>query len=56
LLNFRGDDVEDDSELRGGIPTAHLIYGTAKTLNTANYIALVEMKKLLGVQEPKVLV
>ncbi|XP_068914929.1 terpene synthase-like isoform X2 [Tenebrio molitor] len=50
-----GDDVEDDSELRGGIPTAHLIYGTAKTLNTANYIALVEMKKLLGVQEPKVI-
>ncbi|KAJ3623668.1 hypothetical protein MTP99_017340 [Tenebrio molitor] len=49
------DDVEDDSELRGGIPTAHLIYGTAKTLNTANYIALVEMKKLLGVQEPKVI-
>ncbi|CAH1375960.1 unnamed protein product [Tenebrio molitor] len=50
-----GDDVEDDSELRGGIPTAHLIYGTAKTLNTANYVALVEMKKLLGVQEPKVI-
>jgi geranylgeranyl pyrophosphate synthase len=55
LLNFRVDDVEDDSELRGGIPTAHLIHGTARTFNAANYVLLNEMKNLLDIEEPKVL-
>ncbi|XP_068915771.1 terpene synthase-like isoform X2 [Tenebrio molitor] len=49
------DDVTDDSELRGGIPTAHLIYGVARTCNVTNYVLLTEMDKLLDLQEPKVI-
>ena len=32
------DDVEDNSELRRGIPVAHRIYGVPQTINTANYV------------------
>jgi geranylgeranyl pyrophosphate synthase len=37
VLN-RIDDVEDNSELRRGIPVAHKIYGVASTINSANYV------------------
>ncbi|KAJ2975445.1 hypothetical protein NUW58_g8354 [Xylaria curta] len=43
------DDVEDDSLLRRGLPVANRIYGTAQTINSANYIyfcALQELQKL----------
>ncbi|PLB43536.1 geranylgeranyl pyrophosphate synthetase [Aspergillus steynii IBT 23096] len=43
------DDVEDDSVLRRGIPVAHNIFGTAQTINSANYVyflALQEVQKL----------
>jgi geranylgeranyl diphosphate synthase, type III len=45
----RVDDVEDSSILRRGIPVAHSIFGTAQTINSANYIyfcALGELRKL----------
>lgn len=32
------DDVEDNSELRRGEPVAHSIFGTAFTINSANYM------------------
>lgn len=32
------DDVEDNSALRRGQPTAHTIYGIAQTVNSANYV------------------
>lgn len=32
------DDIEDGSELRRGVPTAHKIYGDAQTINSANYV------------------
>ncbi|KAI5453974.1 hypothetical protein NCC49_004969 [Naganishia albida] len=32
------DDVEDDSQLRRGIPVTHKIYGVPQTINTANYV------------------
>lgn len=32
------DDVEDNSDLRRGIPVAHKIYGVPQTINTANYV------------------
>ncbi|KAH0816621.1 hypothetical protein GEV33_006171 [Tenebrio molitor] len=54
-MGGKTDDAEDDSELRGGIPTAHLIYGTARTFNAANYVTFIEVKKLLDLQEPKVI-
>lgn len=43
------DDVEDSSFLRRGIPVAHSIFGTAQTINSANYVyfcALQELQKL----------
>ncbi|KAI1907768.1 geranylgeranyl pyrophosphate synthetase [Ophidiomyces ophidiicola] len=43
------DDVEDSSVLRRGVPVAHNIFGTAQTINSANYIyflALAELQKL----------
>jgi geranylgeranyl diphosphate synthase type 3 len=32
------DDVEDSSLLRRGLPVAHSLFGTAQTINTANYV------------------
>ncbi|KAJ5301355.1 hypothetical protein PENANT_c023G04803 [Penicillium antarcticum] len=43
------DDVEDNSILRRGIPVAHNIFGTAQTINSANYVyfqALQEVQQL----------
>lgn len=43
------DDVEDNSLLRRGIPVTHSIFGTAQTINSANYVyfgALQELVKL----------
>jgi geranylgeranyl diphosphate synthase, type III len=43
------DDVEDNSILRRGQPVAHSIFGTAQTINSANYVyflALQELQKL----------
>lgn len=48
-LLCRIDDVEDNSILRRGIPVAHNIFGTAQTINSANYVyflALQEAQKL----------
>ena len=30
------DDIEDNSKLRRGVPVAHLIFGVAPVINTAN--------------------
>lgn len=49
ILSTRIDDVEDNSVLRRGTPVAHSIYGTAQTINSANYVyflALQEVQKL----------
>ncbi|KAJ1929913.1 hypothetical protein IWQ60_000794 [Tieghemiomyces parasiticus] len=43
------DDVEDDSDLRRGIPVAHKIFGVPSTINCANLVyfrALHELTKL----------
>ena len=43
------DDVEDGSQLRRGVPVAHSIFGTAQTINSANYVyfrALEELQRL----------
>ena len=48
------DDVEDSSFLRRGSPVAHSIFGTAQTINSANYVyflALQEVHKLSNWQE-----
>jgi geranylgeranyl diphosphate synthase, type III len=48
------DDVEDNSILRRGVPVAHSIFGTAQTINCANYVyflALQELQKLTNWNE-----
>ncbi|KAG1818426.1 farnesyltranstransferase [Suillus subaureus] len=40
------DDIEDDSQLRRGIPVAHKIYGVPQTINTANYIYFLAYQEL----------
>jgi geranylgeranyl diphosphate synthase type 3 len=47
------DDVEDGSFLRRGLPVTHSIFGTAQTINSANYVyfcALQELQKLGNAQ------
>lgn len=40
------DDVEDNSELRRGIPVAHHVYGVPQTINTANYVYFLAVQEL----------
>lgn len=47
LTTTRMDDVEDNSELRRGLPVAHAIYGIPQTINTANYVYFQAMQILL---------
>nr|XP_018264208.1 geranylgeranyl diphosphate synthase, type III [Kwoniella dejecticola CBS 10117]OBR86366.1 geranylgeranyl diphosphate synthase, type III [Kwoniella dejecticola CBS 10117] len=44
------DDVEDNSELRRGLPVAHTIYGVPQTINTANYVYFLAMQELLSLR------
>jgi len=41
------DDVEDDSELRRGVPVAHKIFGIPSTISCANYVYFIALEKLL---------
>lgn len=41
------DDVEDNSTLRRGIPVTHSIFGTAQTINSANYVYFGALQELL---------
>ena len=43
----RMDDVEDNSELRRGLPVAHTIYGVPQTINSANYVYFLAMQEML---------
>ncbi|KAL6739450.1 hypothetical protein Aduo_012904 [Ancylostoma duodenale] len=39
------DDIEDNSVLRRGLPVTHHIYGTPRTINTANYVYFIALDK-----------
>ncbi|CAG2164906.1 unnamed protein product [Oppiella nova] len=41
------DDIEDNSNLRRGIPTAHLIFGVGSTINSANYCYFLALQKII---------
>ncbi|TIA86374.1 hypothetical protein E3P99_03695 [Wallemia hederae] len=45
------DDIEDDSDMRRGLPVAHRIYGTPSTINTANYIYFIALDDLLSLND-----
>lgn len=49
------DDVEDSSLLRRGIPVAHSIFGTAQTINSANYVYFCALQELQKLGNPKAL-
>ncbi|KAF7186861.1 Geranylgeranyl pyrophosphate synthase [Pseudocercospora fuligena] len=49
------DDVEDNSQLRRGIPVAHSIFGTAQTINSANYVYFCALQELLTLNNPEVI-
>lgn len=44
------DDVEDNSELRRGLPVAHTVYGVPQTINTANYVYFLAVQELLKLE------
>ncbi|KAL4934113.1 FPP/GGPP synthase family protein [Aspergillus undulatus] len=46
------DDVEDNSVLRRGTPVAHSIYGTAQTINSANYVYFLALQEVQKLQSP----
>ncbi|KAB8346120.1 hypothetical protein FH972_023168 [Carpinus fangiana] len=47
------DDVEDSSNLRRGVPVAHAIFGTAQTINSANYVYFLALKELGKLNNPR---
>lgn len=46
------DDVEDSSILRRGVPVAHNIFGTAQTINSANYVYFCALQVLFKLNNP----
>lgn len=52
--SHRVDDVEDSSLLRRGIPVAHSIFGTAQTINSANYVYFQALQELVKLNNPEV--
>lgn len=46
------DDIEDSSTLRRGLPVAHSIYGTAQTINSANYVYFLALQELQKLNNP----
>jgi len=47
------DDIEDNSKLRRGSPVCHSVYGTAITINTANYMYFVAMQDVCNMGQPE---
>lgn len=45
------DDVEDNSDLRRGIPVAHKIYGVPQTINTANYVYFLVFSQIFAMAD-----
>lgn len=52
LTCSRIDDVEDSSVLRRGVPVAHSIFGTAQTINSANYVYFLALQELQKLKNP----
>jgi len=50
------DDVEDSSLLRRGLPVAHSIFGTAQTINSANYVYFCALQELQKLKNPNAMI
>ncbi|KAJ1550555.1 geranylgeranyl pyrophosphate synthetase, partial [Cladochytrium tenue] len=46
------DDVEDNSDLRRGIPVAHKVYGVASSINAANYVYFLALQRIADLENP----
>ncbi|ORY98923.1 geranylgeranyl pyrophosphate synthase [Syncephalastrum racemosum] len=46
------DDVQDDSDLRRGVPVAHHIFGIPQTINSANYVYFLALEEILKLNQP----
>jgi len=51
----RIDDVQDDSDLRRGVPVAHHIYGVPQTINTANYVIFLALQEVMKLNIPSMM-
>ncbi|OBZ85510.1 Geranylgeranyl pyrophosphate synthase [Choanephora cucurbitarum] len=49
------DDVQDDSDLRRGVPVAHHIYGVPQTINTANYVIFIALQEVMKLNNPEMM-
>jgi len=49
------DDIQDDSQLRRGAPVAHDVFGTAQTINSANYVYFCALKDLSTLENPELI-
>ncbi|KAL9540051.1 hypothetical protein MBANPS3_009907 [Mucor bainieri] len=49
------DDVQDDSDLRRGVPVAHHIYGVPQTINTANYVIFLALQEVMKLNVPSMM-
>ncbi|KAL7317484.1 hypothetical protein PS15m_003838 [Mucor circinelloides] len=49
------DDVQDDSDLRRGVPVAHHIYGVPQTINTANYVIFLALQEVMKLNIPSMM-
>ncbi|OJJ42193.1 hypothetical protein ASPZODRAFT_20693 [Penicilliopsis zonata CBS 506.65] len=47
------DDIEDNSNLRRGLPTAHRIFGTAQTFNSGNYVYFLALREIESLRNPQ---
>lgn len=45
--------MEDDSDLRRGVPVAHKIYGIAQTVNCANYVYFLALNEIIKLGNSK---
>ncbi len=45
------DDIQDGSKLRRGSPVAHDIFGTAQTINSANYVYFLAQRELFRLKD-----
>ncbi|KAL8992648.1 MAG: hypothetical protein Q9169_006937 [Polycauliona sp. 2 TL-2023] len=50
------DDIQDDSHLRRGQPSAHTVHGIAQTINSANHAYFLAQQELLALREASTLV
>lgn len=49
------DDIEDNSDLRRGIPVAHSVFGIPQTSNSANYVYFQGLKAVRDLRNPEAL-